>query len=212
MLDGWIRSGAYGSIVIRPAPTSALMSRSESNMAATLAADSAALGQSVRRLISSQWSPIDTMEPSLTRTRSPIWHLVDTPPLVVTVDPLVDPRSTTNAPSTSVAMAGCDFETVRVSSAILINWASSSPGWGCGFRPSSTSPLTAISRPSSSTTTHPIWAFSSRGPGRETARTFAVGVASSPGGNLAPDGDDPSAGLTGAPAGTASGAARGGGS
>src|SRR5829696_6892269 len=157
MLDGWIRSGAYGSIAIRPASTSALMSRSESNMAATLAAAAAVLGQSVRRLISSQWSPIDTMEPSLTRTRSPMRHFVDTPPLVVTVDPLVEPRSTRNAPSLSVAMARCDLETVRVSSAILISWASSSPGCAWGFLPSSTKPVMSISRPSSSTTNQPVW-------------------------------------------------------
>src|SRR6188472_191263 len=85
---------------------------------------------------------------------SPVRQRVETPSAVVTVEPLVEPRSTTNSPPASIPMARCDLETVRVSSATLINCASSSPGWGCGLRPSSTRPSMLISRPSSSTAIH----------------------------------------------------------
>src|SRR4029450_1333254 len=92
---------------------------------------------------------METIAPSPTRTISPARQRADIPLVVDTVDPFVDPRSTTYTPPASPPPARWDLDPVRDSSAILISCASSSPGFGCGLRPSSTRPSRVIRLPSS---------------------------------------------------------------
>src|SRR4051812_37889037 len=142
------------------------MSRSESNIAGTLpwgalvpvtkrGAEPAA--QSRRTL--NQWFPIETTDPAATWTTAPGAHRVRAPSAVVTIEPLVEPRSVTNRPLSSRPSARWDLDTVRLSSASLISSAPSSPGRGWGLRPSRTSPCTGTSLPSSSTATQRVSAF-----------------------------------------------------